>query len=274
MAKVEMDYKEHVKSIDKNGKYKSVEIRYIVFEATDEDTALTAVLGVAAKELNDLPLDSIEIDERCGDQTFKINALYKTEDISSSGGGDDDDDDEDPTISFDCGGGSKHLLYSLAQKKVFGDKDPGGAIGWNGKTGDDCEITGVDIPTAQLRETYTVQMRVSKLSTSYKKKVAALVGKVNSGTFKGWSAGEVMFLGMSYSTPAKKAKKVTVTFNFAIQPNESKVKVGGKSVSKKGFEYVWAISKTVANNGTPKMQVEGIYVDQVCEYASFSSLGL
>ena len=274
MAKVEMDYKEHVKSIDKNGKYKSVEIRYIVFEAADEDTALTAVLGVAAKELNDLPLDSIEIDERCGDQTFKINALYKTEDISSSGGGDDDDDDEDPTISFDCGGGSKHLLYSLAQKKVFGDKDPGGAIGWNGKTGDDCEITGVDIPTAQLRETYTVQMRVSKLSTSYKKKVAALVGKVNSGTFKGWSAGEVMFLGMSYSTPAKKAKKVTVTFNFAIQPNESKVKVGGKSVSKKGFEYVWAISKTVANNGTPKMQGEGIYVDQVCEYASFSSLGL
>ena len=274
MAKVEMDYKEHVKSIDKNGKYKSVEIRYIVFEAADEDTALNAVLGVAAKELNELPLDSIEIDERCGDQTFKINALYKTEDTSSSGGGNDDDDDEDPTISFDCGGGSKHLLYSLAQKKVFGDKDPGGAIGWNGKTGDDCEITGVDIPTAQLRETYTMQMRVSKLSTSYKKKVAALVGKVNSGSFKGWSAGEVMFLGMSYSTPAKKAKKVTVSFNFAIQPNESKVKVGGKTVSKKGFEYVWAISKTVANNGTPKMQVEGIYVDQVCEYASFSSLGL
>ena len=274
MAKVEMDYKEHVKSIDKNGKYKSVEIRYIVFEAADEDTALSAVLGVAAKELNDLPLDSIEIDERCGDQTFKINALYKTEDISSSGGDDDDEDDEEPTISFDCGGGSKHLLYGLAQKKVFGDKDPGGAIGWNGKTGDDCEITGVDIPTAQLRETYTVQMKISKLSTSYKKKVAALVGKVNSGTFKGWSAGEVMFLGMSYSTPAKKAKKVTVSFNFAIQPNESQVKVGGKSVSKKGFEYVWAISKTVANNGTPKMQVEGIYVDQVCEYASFSSLGL
>ena len=274
MAKVEMDYKEHVKSIDKNGKYKSVEIRYIVFEAADEDAALTAVLGVAAKELQELPLDSIEIDERCGDQTFKINALYKDEEDTSSGGGDDDDDDEDPTISFDCGGGSKHLLYSLAQKKVFGDKDPGGAIGWNGKTGDDCEITGVDIPTAQLRETYTVQMRVSKLSTSYKKKVAALVGKVNSGSFKGWSAGEVMFLGMSYSTPAKKAKRVTVSFNFAIQPNESKVKVGGKSVSKKGFEYVWAISKTVANNGTPKMQVEGIYVDQVCEYASFSSLGL
>ena len=83
-----------------------------------------------------------------------------------------------------------------------------------------------------------------------------------------------MFLGVSYSTPAKKASKVTVTFNFAIQPNESNVKIGGHSVSKKGFEYAWAISKSVAAGGAPKIEVEGIYVDQVCEYASFSALGL
>jgi len=37
---------------------------------------------------------------------------------------------------------------------------------------------------------------------------------------------------------------------------------------------VRAISKTVASSGTPKLEVEGIYVDQVCEYASFSGLGL
>ena len=167
-----------------------------------------------------------------------------------------------------------YLLYSYSQRKAYGDKDAGGAIGWNGKSGDDCEIAGVDVPTAQLRETYTKQMKISKLTTAFKRKVAALVGKVNSGSFKGWSAGEVMFLGMSYATPSKKAKKVTVTFNFAIQPNETGVKIAGKSVSKKGFEYVWAISKTVASSGTPKLEVEGIYVDQVCEYASFSGLGL
>ena len=272
MAKVEMDYHEHVKSIDKNGKYTSVELRYIVFEAADEDAALTAVLNVAEKEVNELPLESIEIDERCGDQTFKVNAIYKVAEVSDTT--DDEDDNDEPTMSFDCGGGSKHLLYSLSQKKVYGNKDAGGAIGWNGKTCDDCEITGVDIPTAQLRETYTVQMRISKLTTSFKKKVAALVGKVNSGSFKGWSAGEVMFLGMSYTTPTQKAQKVTVSFNFAIQPNESGINVGGHSVSKKGFEYVWAISKTEVNQGVPQLRVDGIYVDQVCEYASFSSLGL
>ena len=271
MPRVELDYKEQSLAVDGSGKYKSLEISYIVFDVEYEHEALVAVLDEVPKEYGELPLDNVEIEEKCGNNTFKVTATYSKEENTGTA---PDDDDEEPTMSFDCGGGSKHLLYSLSQDIVFGDKDPGGAIGWNGKTGDDCEITGVDIPTAQLRETYTKQMRVSSLTTSYKRKVAALVGKVNSGSFKGWSAGEVMFLGMSYSTPAKKAKKVTVSFNFAIQPNETQVRIGGKSVSKKGFEYVWAISKTVVNNGVPQMKVEGIYVDQVCEYASFSSLGL
>ena len=272
-VKVELSYAEHPKAIDKKGNYTSIEVQYLVFGVTTEEEALTAVHGKAPAESKGLPLDSIEIDTRETNDTFRVNAIYREEevDVGDSGG---DDDDETPTESFDCGGGTKHLLYSFGQKKVYGDKDAGGAIGWNGKSGDDCEIAGVDVPTAQLRETYTKPMRVSTLTTAFKRKVAALVGKVNSGSFKGWNAGEVMFLGMSYSTPAKKAKKVTVTFNFAIQPNESGVKIAGKSVTKKGFEYVWAISKTVASSGSPKLEVEGIYVDQVCEYASFSGLGL
>lgn len=236
MTRVEQCYSEHSKSMDRHGRYTSAEIPYLVFEVADEDAALAAVLAAAPATCRDLPLDSIEIDERTNDTTFKVNAVYRDENETDEP---DDDKDEEATVSFDCGGGSKHLLYSLAQRKVFGEKDAGGAVGWNSKSGDDCEISGVDIPTAQLRETYTVPMRLSRLSTGYKRNVAALVGKVNSGSFKGWSAGEVMFLGMSYSTPAKKAKKVTVTFNFAIQPNESGAKIGNKSIgSKKGFEYV------------------------------------
>ena len=272
-VKVELSYAEHPKAIDKKGNYTSIEVQYLVFGVTTEEEALTAVHGKAPAESKGLPLDSIEIDTRETNDTFRVNAIYREEEVEvgDSGG---DDDDETPTESFDCGGGTKHLLYSFGQRKVYGDKDAGGAIGWNGKSGDDCEIAGVDVPTAQLRETYTKPMKISKLTTAFKRKVAALVGKVNSGSFKGWNAGEVLFLGMSYSTPAKKAKKVTVSFNFAIQPNESGVKIAGRSVTKKGFEYVWAISKTVASSGTPKLEVEGIYVDQVCEYASFSGLGL
>ena len=271
--KVEQSYEAHNKSVDRYGRYTGVEIQYLAFGAEDEDAALAAVLAEAPKEYGELPLESVEIDSRENDSTFRINAIYRRE--SNSGNSAPDGDGEEPTVSFDCGGGMKHLNYSLSQRKAFGTKDAGSAIGWNGKCGDDCEISGVDVPTAQLRETYTRSMRMSQLSTSYKRRVAELVGKVNSSSFKGWNAGEVMFLGMSYSAPSRGAGKVTVTFNFAIQPNESGAKVGGKGIgNKKGFEYVWAISKTSASGGVPKVELEGIYVDQVCEYASFSGLGL
>ena len=65
-AKVEQNYKEHATSIDRWGRYTSVEVPYIVFDAADEDAALTAVLNTAPKTLHSLPLDAIEIDSREG----------------------------------------------------------------------------------------------------------------------------------------------------------------------------------------------------------------
>ena len=115
MARVEQSYTEHSKSIDKNGKYTSAEIPYLVFDAADEDEALAAVLASAPASCRELPLESIEIDERANETTYRVNAIYREEEVSAvpdSG----DDDDESPTLSFDCGGGTKHLLYSLAQR--------------------------------------------------------------------------------------------------------------------------------------------------------------
>jgi len=267
-VKIELAYEGHPKTMDKDGNYTSVEVQYLVFNVDSEERALSAVYSKVAKTAHDLPLSSLEIDSRKTNNSFQVNVLYKKESTTTT----TTSTSAAATESFDCGGGTKHMLYSLSQKKSYGDKDAGGAIGWNGKTGDDCEIAGVDVPTAQLRETYTKTMSLSKLTTSYKRKVASLVGKVNSGSFKGWNTGEVMFLGMSYTGTS--GQNVTVAYNFAIQPNESGVKIAGKTVTKKGFEYVWAISKTTANSGSPKLEVEGIYVDQVCDYASFSGLGI
>ena len=251
------------------------EIKYLVIDPPDKESAMRAVLAASPESMGETFRSSIRFDGFDEEKNAEISVVYEVDDSGGSFSN-ADDEDESATMSFDCGGGTKHLLYSLAQKKVYGDKDAGGAIGWNGKTGSEMEITGVDIPTAQLRETYTRTMKISALTTSYKRNVASLVGKVNSGSFKGWSEGEVMFLGMSYSTPAKDAEKVTVTFNFSIQPNESEVKIGEHTVSKMGFEYVWALSKTTADNEnhTPEVRIDGLYKDQVCEYASFSVLGL
>jgi len=268
---VARQFREHAMAMDSDGEFTQIEVPYVVMGASEEEKALAAVHEAAPDEWGGLPIESLEISSREGAEAFTVNVIYKSKASSTTSSKDRDDE---ATVSFDCGGGTRHLTHSLSQKLVFGSKKAGGAIGWNGKSGAEMAIAGVDVPTAQLRETYTKVMRLSKITTAFKRTVASLVGKVNSGAFKGWNAGEVMFLGMSYSAPGKKSTKVAVTFNFAIQPNESDAMVCGKSISKKGFEYAWALSRASVEEGVPKAEVEAIYVDQVCEYASFSALGL
>ena len=261
---------------DTNGGCTGAEIKYLVLNVTTKTAAIQAVLNAAPTTYGGLPLKEVRVDSYASGN-IEMAAVYAKEE--SSGGGSAGDDNEEATESFDCGGGTKHMTHAISQSRVYGGSgdDAGGGIGWNGKSGSEAEFSGVDVPCADMRESYTKTISRSKAtSTSYKKRVAELVGKVNSASFKGWAAGEVMFLGCSYSTPSRGAKKVTVTYNFRIMPNESGCKVAGKSCgSKKGFEYLWARSETVqGSDGKPAVEVKSIYKSVVCESGNFSALGL
>lgn len=256
----------------------SAEIKYYVIDPTSKSAAIEAVFDAAPSTYGGLPFSGVRFDGYDGDGNIELTAEYEA---TSSGGGGGGYDETDAAIeSFECGGGTKHVTTAISQRRVYGgnDDDANKLIGWNGKTGSECDVAGVDVPTAAPRQTYTKVMRTSAVTdATYKRKVAGLVGKVNSGTFKGWSAGELMFENMSYSTPSKGQTKVTVTFNFRVSPNESNANVAGQSIGqKKGFEYAWVRHKNTKdeNTGKPKTEVESIYVSQVCEEADFSELGL
>ena len=270
-------------TMDLDGSVSNATHRYLLSDESisTELEALDVISQMARNDTNPLnipnnlpPVSAIKVEDRVNDNTYKIAIEFSRHNFSASSNSSNDSENK-PTESFDCGGGTKHLNYSLAQRKILDNSpDPGGAIGWNGLGGSEMSIKGVDVPTAQLRETYTKTIRKKDLTTNYKRKVAELVGKVNKDKFNGWEPGEVMFLGCSYS--ANLGEKVVVSFNFAIQPNETDKVVGGKKINKKGFEYAWALSKTVVDTqtNTPKVITSGIYVDKVCEEDSFACLGL
>ena len=82
-----------------------------------------------------------------------------------------------------------------------------------------------------------------------------------------------MFLGCSYS--GSSSEEVTVSFNFAIQMNETvTIADGVPPITKEGHTYVWTMSETKNNSGTPGLEVTAVYAAQVAPYADFSSLGL
>lgn len=271
-VRVEQHFRERVSAMDSDGFFTEIEVCYIAFGAADETEALRAVRESVPEEREGLPRRSLRIESRCGEDSFLVAVAYRRTGAAAAPGL---EREEEPQVSFDCGGGTRHMTHSYSQRIAYGRRKAGGAIGWNGKSGSEMAIAGVDVPTAQLRETYTKTMRLSDITTAFKRKAARLVGKVNSRPFKGWSKGEAMFLGMSYSCPAKGSAKASVAFSFAIQLNEETT-VCGKSISKKGFEYAWGLSGASVDpeTGVPKTDVEAIYIDEVCRSDDFSALGL
>ena len=258
-------------------------VTYIVEGTEDDITACTSAYEFAPDEFSEIPKKSASVAERLTENAWKIEVNYGSESKSSSG--DSGSEDDEATMNFDCSAGTKHMTQAIEQTCVYAgsgeskdssDEASAVPIGWNGKDGSESEAAGVDVSIGELRETYTKTMSKSKVTgTSWKRKVAELVGKVNSGSFKGWNAGEVMFLGCSYSAPSKGSKKVSVSFHFAIRLNESKATVAGQNIgSKKGFEYLWALTDDEVRDGERKRKVRKIYKAVVCETDGFGGLGI
>lgn len=267
---VKQCYNEHSKSIDKTGRCTAAEISYLVSGVTDEDDALATALEMVSATCRGLSLDGISIDARENSSTYRVNVLYK-----SNGDAFDNSSESDAArLSFDCSGGTRHVNHAISQRRVFGNIDAGTAIGWNGKLGDQMEVLGVDMPTAQMREVYEKTIRKSRLNTAFKRKLARMTGAVNSRSFKGWNPGEVMFMGASFSA-ADSTSSVMVSYNFAIQENENGAEVAGINIGNvQGWEYIWPITSTAAGNNAPGINIDAIYVAKVAKYADLNELGV
>ncbi len=284
MPTVTISHEQQVVRINKNGTIDHLEIPYnvdgVVSLEDGEVEALTAVKNTAPASKNGLPFSYVEIEARESDRFYRVKAVYeKSSSAGSSSSVKNSKYGEAESVSFDCGGGTQHIEKSIKQTRIIGDLDAHGMINWNGKSGADMDVRGLDLPTADIRESYIVQIKRSRLKQrTYRRQLARLVGKVNANIFKGWERGEVMFLGCTYthSIDMDNESYIPVTFNFSIRMNETEVEIGDTKIDKKGFEYIWSISDTKVNRETGKMEtvISNAYLEQVVEYANFALLDI
>ena len=274
-TRVEEAYSERDQTVNAKGEVTEIEIPYLVFEAADEDAALAAARTKAAsRTVSGMVLDELEVTERVNKDTWKVKAIYKDED--SDDPADPDEDEETTSFAFDTGGGTMHRNQSL--KTV--SKVPNDAPDFNGAIEVDNEgnVNGVDVTMPVLNFTETHVMKGSRVSTSYKKSVAALTGTVNRSGFRGFSAGEVLFLGASGTKRGKKNDSPwEITFRFAVSPNQSSLQVGKLKVSnKRGWDYLWVryADKVAENKKNVIKEPVAAYVEQVYPEGDFGNLGL
>ena len=273
-ARVEEAYGERDETINAKGDVTEVEIPYLVFGVADESAALAAARP-KVKTVGGMTLESIEVVERINGDTWKVKAVYEADDGGESP--ETDTEDEDQTVfAFDTGGGTMHLNQSIKTDGRYpnGAPDFGGAI----EVDNEGNVNGVDVTMPVLNFTETHVMAGSRVSTSYRKTIAALTGTVNRSSFRGFSAGEVLFLGASGTKRSKKSSAPwEITFRFAVSPNKSGFKVGDIQVSRKyGWDYLWVrYADKVAEGGKNVVKKPvAAYVEQVYPEGDFGNLGL
>ncbi|MEM7622994.1 MAG: hypothetical protein AAF235_07295 [Planctomycetota bacterium] len=184
----------------------------------------------------------------------------------------------DSSFAFDTGGGTQHITQS---KQTVGTHAASGTTapdfqGAIGVTQDSVEGIDITVPIYQFTETH--YLPAAAVTNSYKGALFNLTGKVNSGGFRGFSAGEVLFLGATGSRRGtSEDDDWEITFRFAASPNVTGLSVGPISgISKKGWEYLWvryADQEDTGSNTIVKRPVAA-YVERVYDQGSFGGLGI
>ncbi len=277
-------------AIKRDADYRATEfeIKYlVVFGPADEisvDNALAAVHNDASRpaKMDDLPYAGTEFNGFEGDgRVINVTALYKSQDGSVST---DQSTETFAVMGFDASTSSKKTIRALAQEVISGGSDGFGSvglsIGWNGKKGADAAYDGIDLLEGVMRETWTVSMPRKAMTPAFKRTVGSMLRTVNKTSFKGWAPGEALFVAASYSSPLN-AQRITVTFHFAIQPNEAGVVIGKdkenediKVPMKKGWQYIWAIPGQQIVEESYRNYVAASFLSTVYRESDFSALGI
>ena len=246
----------------------SVTLRYTVTGATDENDALSAVAAASPTVFNTMPRSSRSC-ETVDASTFVVTVTYQPGRFESAA-------TSQVRYEFDTTGGSEQMFLALSTIASYAA--PGTGTPPDMKSG--INVTndgpqGLSRPVAAYNFSETHTIAAAAMTGAYKATIFELTGKVNNGVFKGFAAGEVLFLGARGASNAN--GDFEITFSFSALPNVTGATFGPfTGVTKKGWDYLWVYSAE-EEDATAKRVVKrpvSAYVVQVFAYANLSSLGI
>ena len=267
--RIEPAFFDRSQAVDTDGSSTSATVPYFVFDATDEATALDFARKNTDTYFSGMSRQSIDIDDRINENTFKVTVKYQSDSRSL----DSEDNEPEPTFSFDTGGATMHLTQSLETMGSYPDDAPdyGGAIGYDGEN-----VNGVDVVQPVMNFSETHYFKQSRVTTTFKRTIARLTGTVNSDSFRGYEAGEILFLGASGTLRGKsKSALWEINYRFSVSPTKENFDVGDIGITRKsGWDYLWVRYSDKPEDGEVLKKPSAAYVEKVYERETFASLGL
>jgi hypothetical protein len=241
----------------------TAELLYTIMGTEDESEALTLLQATRPATYLDLLHQSDELEHVGGGvwQATVQYGVYEPPEVGQS------------SFAFDTGGGTTHVTQS---KQTLGSYAPPGFTAPNfqgaiGVTLDSVEGTDITVPVYNFSETHNVNNAF--VTGSYKLTLFSLTGRVNASGFKGFAAGEVLFLGASGSKRGN--DNWEITYKFAASPNVSGLTIGNiTGINKRGWDYLWVRYADVEDQFVLVKQPIAVYVERVYLDGNFSALGI
>jgi hypothetical protein len=192
--------------------------------------------------------------------------------------------------SFDTTGGTQHITQA-AQGSIVGvsgnavttaspeRRFPPSATMMDGAIGVDSHgVNGVDIVSPQLQWQEQYDVPNAYITSTYIRGLAGITGTVNNASFRGFAAGEVLFLGCSGNQEWDDQKgrgPWSLTYRFAASQNVTNKTIGSISgIDKKGHEYLWVRYEDSVTSTDLVKKPKAVYVDKVYMDGDFSGLGI
>lgn len=212
-----------------------------------------------------------------GDNAWQVTINY------SKDGAEDGDAPLKRARSFDTTGGTQHITqaypFGSGSTLDFEKRYPTTATNMSGAIGVDSNgVNGVDIivPQLQWQETYDVPN--AYVTSAWIRGVSGVTGTTNNATFRGFEAGEVLFMGCSGSQEWDDQKgrgPWSLSFRFVASKNVTGETIGSiTGVAKKGHEYLWVRYEEGVESSTLLKKPKAVYVNKVYREGDFSALGI
>jgi len=247
------------------GEQPSVDLRFLVLGTTEDIEAHSELIAQTPTTYSGLVRQSTHL-ERLADDAWEGSVRYGKEAPPEVG---------DSAYSFDTGGGTQHVTQSIATVGVYAAPGiyPPNFKGAIGATKDGIEGVDISVPIYNFSETHYIDANL--VTGAYKSTLFYLTGTVNNGGFRGFSAGEVLFLGAG---GAKRGQDDwEISYRFAASPNVQGLQVGDiTGIAKRGWDYLWIRYADAVDNDAFMLVKRplSVYVEQVYPYTNFFGLGI
>ena len=245
--------------------------RYIAISdgGDDQDDAYAHAIANTDATIGALTRQNLEVEDGEANNTFIVDVEYGWPNYQAP----DPPATGNSSFSFEIGTETANI--KISPNTISGDAPDARPVpetkGYINITEDGVDGVDVLVPTYRFSETH--YKAVADVDAEYKGAVFALISKTNDASFKGFAAGEVIFLG---ARGAKRgADDWEITYEFAAAPNATSIAVGDITVAaKKGWEYLWTMNEPADDQDAGVLSREPIaaFVEELYPPGDFSAL--